>query len=411
MFLKLVNYLAGNITILVRGENPEDFINMAVNQGINIGNVYRQKNGEIFLQVRLDSVKNLRPIARKTGCRFEIYEREGLPFLLVRIRRRKLLILGCLIFLIFFYVLSSFIWFIDVTGNSYISSADLLTIAERTGLKRGTLKWEVNPGLIEKSIKEQLPAVSWVGVYIKGTRARIEVVEKTQIKERNNEPAHVVAAKAGLIEEILVLQGHPVVKEGDTVVEGQVLISGIVPSPEQPAEAKVAEQKSQKPLQEPAYVCAEGIVRARRWYEGYGEAQTKETGNRLTGQIITRVCMKIGDREIILIGPRNIRFVSYSEESSVKRVPHWRNLNLPVELIIVKYYEKENYTILRNHEEARMLAGKIALTGAEQQLPAGALILNKRIEELVINNPEDLVRVRAFVETLESIGSVKPFKP
>jgi similar to stage IV sporulation protein len=412
-FLRLANYLAGYVTVSVHGEGPEKFINMAVGRGIFIWNVSRIGDDEVLLQARMSAVKLLRHVARKTGCRFEIRDREGLPFILARLRRRKALVIGCLFFLTALYFLSSIIWFIELRGNKNIAAADVLRIAGEAGLERGVPRRQVNIGAVEKSIQQQLPAVSWVGIEIKGTRARIEVVEKILVKEKFSGPAHVVARKAGLVEEILVLQGNPAIKEGDTVVEGQVLISGIVPPPEKPSREKASpEQKEeQKPLPPPAYVYAKGIVRARLWYESYGEAQMVEKGKRPTGRVITSVCMKISGREIILIGPRNISFVFYSKESFAKRIPAWRNLDLPVEFITLKYHEIENYTLHRNHEEARLLAAKQALAGMEKQFPAGAIILSKRVEELIVNQSESLVRVRVFVETMEEIGTARPFEP
>lgn len=412
-FLKLANYLAGYVTVLVHGERPEKFINMAVGRRIFIWNVNRIGDDEVLLQARLSAVKLLRHVARQTGCRFDVRKREGVPFILARFRRRKALVIGCLFFLIAFYFLSSFIWFVEVRGNKNVAAADVLRVAGEAGLERGVPRWQVNIGAVEKSIQQQLPAVSWVGIEIKGTMASIEVVEKTLVKEKFSGPAHVVAKKAGLVEEILVLQGNPAVKEGDTVVEGQVLISGIVPPPEKPVGEKAfpGQKEEQKPLLPPAHVCAKGIVRAHLWYEGYGEAQLVEKGRRPTGRVITNVCMKIGGREIILTGPRNISFVFYNKESFVKRIPSWRNLNLPVEFITLKYHEIENYTLNRSREEARLLAAKKALAGVEKQLPAGAIILNKKVEELIVGQSESLVRVRAFVGTREEIGTARSFKP
>jgi similar to stage IV sporulation protein len=58
-----------------------------------------------------------------------------------------------------------------------------------------------------------------------------------------------------------------------------------------------------------------------------------------------------------------------------------------------------------------LLAAKQALAGMEKQFPAGAIILSKRVEELIVNQSESLVRVRVFVETMEEIGTARPFEP
>lgn len=86
---------------------------------------------------------------------------------------------------------------------------------------------------MEHHLKERFPAIAWVGVEVKGAKATVRVAEKKLPVPGYTNPAHVVARKAGLIRELLVLEGQPLVREGDTVLPGQVLISGeVVPGDE-----------------------------------------------------------------------------------------------------------------------------------------------------------------------------------
>lgn len=222
-----------------------------------------------------------------------------------------------------------------------------------------------------------------------------------------------MAKKAGLIKEVLVLAGHGAVKEGDTVVPGQILISGIIPPPEElkPPDSSPSAPPEQPAERRPTYVHASGMIRARVWYEGYGEAPLVEPGQRFTGRVVTRLCMKIGTKKIILAGPQKIPYPYYQIATEVKKPPQWRNLQLPVELIINKYREVQNYKIVRDRAEARRLAGERALEAVQRRLPQGARILRKRLDELVVREPENLIRVKAFVESLEEIGIEQSFKP
>lgn len=408
--LRLINFLTGYVTLLVRSDAPEKLINLAAGRGILLWDVQMPAEGQVFFKIRLSAVKPFKHIARKTGSRFEIYERRGLPFFLARLKRRKALVAGGAFFLLAIYFLSSFIWFIEVSGNQRIAKYDIIKAAEAAGLGRGTPRWKLNVGAVEKGIQEQLPVLSWVGVYIRGTRAEIKVVEKTLAEEKEAGFSHVVAAKAGLVEDVLVLKGHPAVKKGDTVAPGQVLISGIVPPPETAAPEKEGAEKEAKPAPpEPAYVDARGIVRARVWYEEYGEAPLVEKGKRYTGRVVTKLWIKIGEKEIILKGPPEVPFALYQQERFTKKVPEWRNLRPGVELITLKYRELQDYTITRSRAQAIQLAKEKALAGIRQRLPKNAIILRERVEELVVNQPENVARVRAYLETLEDIGVNKPF--
>ncbi|RKO66236.1 sporulation protein YqfD [Desulfofundulus salinus] len=415
MFLfRLMNFIIGYVTITIRGEVPEKFINMAAARGIFLWDITRLGEQTMRANVRLNAVRPLRHIARRTRCRFHITWRVGLPFLWMRLARRKALAFGAVLFVLGLYLLSSFVWTIEVTGNRRVPTKDILSVASGAGLNRGVPKWRLDCPAVERTLKTKLPTISWAGVYVKGTRVTIEVVEKTLPEEKNQSPAHITAIKAGLIKEVLVFSGHAAVKEGDTVVPGQILISGIIPPPEEPRPEQLPAtetQREQSVPRRPTYVHAAGIVRARVWYEGYGEAPLVENGERFTGRQVTRVCMKIKGREIILAGPQKIPFLHYQTETSVKKPPPWRNLQLPVELVISKYREVENYRLVRDRAEARRLAGERALHAVQKQLPQGARIVHKQLDELVVKEPESLVRVKAFVESLEEIGTEQPFTP
>jgi len=413
MFLfKLISFLLGYVTILVTGDAPEKLINMAASRGISLWDVTRTGDGGIRLKVRVNAVKPLRHMARRTRCRFRICSREGLPFYFARLRRRKALALGAVFCVGVLYLLTSFVWFIEVRGNEQLSSAELLEVAAEAGLARGVPKWRVETGVVEAKIIERLPLVAWTGVYIKGTKVIIEVAERTLPVEEDQQPAHIVAGKAGLIKEVLVVSGHPVVKEGDTVVPGQVLISSVIPAVEETAPGTEPES-GQKPreIKPAAYVHARGIVRARVWYEGYGEVPIIEEGRRLTGNTETRTSIKFEGKEIILSGSKNIPFEYYEVDTLVKSLPSWRNLTIPVELITTKYHELADYRIERSPEEARRLAEERALQKALASLSPNTRVEKQWVEEVQTGNVENLVRVKAIIEAVEDIGTDKHFKP
>jgi similar to stage IV sporulation protein len=409
-----MSYFFGHVSLLVQGESLEKFINMAASRGIYLWDITRVGADKMLVRVRLSGVKPLRHIARGTGSRFKISTREGVPFIVGRMKKRKMLVIGAVTFLAVLYMLSSFVWFIDVEGNKNITRQEVLKVAHQAGLAKGVLKWNVDPAVVERAIKDQLPIVSWAGVYINGTNARIEIVEKklpSGVDDTN--PTHVVAEKAGLVKEILILSGQAAVKEGDTVVPGQILISGEILPEAKPEEMlpPTAEEMEPTPINMPTYVHAKGIVRARIWYEGYGEAPLVEEGKRASGEQIERVSIKIAGKEIILKGPKAVPYKEYKTELEVKTLPHWRNIVVPVEFNKVQYLELVNYREEYTRSEARKLAEQKALATVKEQLPKEAKILEQRVERVETGQQEDLVRVKVFLETLEDIGEDKPFQP
>jgi similar to stage IV sporulation protein len=388
--------------LIVEGRALERFLNMAVSRRVKFWDVSYLSKDRIILKVRLGAVGSLRHIARRTACRFRVRERTGLPFLMWRVRRRKALYGGALLFFVNVCFLSSFVWTVEVNGTIHTDPAAIRETASVAGLRIGTPRWRVRERDIEQAIREQFPGLAWVGVDVKGSKAQIKVVEKKLPDAVSDSPAHVVAGKAGLVKELLVLSGQPVVREGDTVSPGQILISGeIVPGGE--GESGVVPGS-------PRYTRARGIVRARVWYQGYGEAPLLERGER-TGKTTRSVTVVIGNHRLRIIGPSHSPYPCFRTTMEVKTPVQWRSFRAPVEIITTGYTELIPFEIRRSQSEARRLAEKQARDLVRSLRPEQGLVVREDVEEIRTGRPEGIVRVRLRVELLEDIGVVKQFKP
>lgn len=400
--MRLVSYLKGYVSLLVEGKALERFVNLAVSRGIRFWDITFLDKDKIILRVRLSSVGSLRHIARRTASRFRVMEKAGLPFWVWRARRRKALYGGALFFFAVLCVLSSFVWAVEVSGTKQTDAAAIRRAAAEAGLKAGIPRWRVREQEVEQAIRERFPSLAWVGVDLKGTKASITVVEKKLPSIVAGSPAHIVARKAGLVKELLVLAGQPLVSEGDTVTQGQVLISGEV-VPGQEGEPGVAPGL-------PRYVRAKGIVRARVWYQGYGEAPLRERGER-TGRTSQVLTVGVGDHRLRIYGPHKSPYRRYRTRVTMKRPLRWRSFSAPVEVIYTEYIELVPYEIRHNRADARRLAEKRARVAVKASRSQQGLLLRENVEEVRTTRPEDIVRVRLRVEVLEDIGVVREFKP
>ena len=164
-------------------------------------------------------------------------------------------------------------------------------------------------------------------------------------------------------------------------------------------------------IEMPRYVHAKGIVRARVWYEGYGEAKLVETVIRSSGKKVERFSIKIAGKEIILKGSQQIPFKEYQSTIEVKTFPLWRDFAVPVEFNSVQYLELKKYREERTKAEAHKMAEQKAWSQAQLKLPETSTILKQRVEHIETEQQENLVRVKVFIESLEEIGTEKPFQP
>jgi similar to stage IV sporulation protein len=389
----------GAIRLKVTGFMPEKFINLCTAQNIYLWKISK-KNSDLFVWMKVEDFFLIRPIVRKSRTRVTIVSRYGLPFAAKRLKKRKILLIGPVAFFLVLNVLASFVWFVDVTGVKNLSDSQIKAIAFQQGLKPGVLKSNINTKQIENEILINTPEVAWISVNFIGTRAVIEVVEKTVPKQDDKSPAHIVAGKDGVITEIITLAGQSTLKVGDTVKKGDLLIKGFAPEP-----VNHQDPSAQPPVISvpPQLIKAKGIVKARVWYESYGETELIKAKHQRTGRQQIGVLLKIGSNEIVLKSAHPEQFGLYDKEVVHKKLPLWRNSDFIVESNIDIYHELDTEWSEMTVEEARDYAKNNALAQIQNLMPETAQILSRKIELIKTEEP-NLVRIKATIEVEEDIG-------
>lgn len=230
MVLKAWTFLRGYVAVEVTGSSVERFLNMAANRGTYIWDINPIKNG-IQMHCSIKGFKMLKTSAQKTKSRLKVSGRYGLPFILYRYRRRKILMGGIAFFVLFLYVMSSFIWRIDIEGNERVSTEAILQFSEGHNLRVGAYKRNVNNKNLSREILSYFPDIGWADVHTRGTRTTIIVSEIIPEQPRipRDIPCNVIAARDGLITSIVTASGIPKVRQNDVVQEGDILVSGELP--------------------------------------------------------------------------------------------------------------------------------------------------------------------------------------
>jgi len=228
--IKFIRYLKGYVMFTATGVFLERFLNMIVRKGVNVWDV-QKKETVLTACTDVRSYKSLRPYAKKTGVRLRVKQRYGTPFKVRRYHKRVGLLVGTLFFLIFLCAMGQFIWRIEVVGNVEVSSDEILSTVNELGLKTGAFKGKLNARDIERTALLRLQHLSWIAVNIDGSTATVEVRERVMPPEMfpdHDTPCNIVASQTGLITYMEVYEGQNILKVGDTVKQGDVIVSGII---------------------------------------------------------------------------------------------------------------------------------------------------------------------------------------
>ena len=166
----------------------------------------RKEDGLHFKIRRVFSA--LKSLTEENGYELEVTEKKGMPFYQALIKRRLGFVIGALIFIISLYLLSSFVWFIEVTGAQQVDPNRILITAARYGIYQGAAKWNFSRTEAEEGMLRDINQLTYVKVDVRGVKVTIEVVEKVLPRDEITGPCHLVASRDGIIEEVLVLDGQ-----------------------------------------------------------------------------------------------------------------------------------------------------------------------------------------------------------
>jgi similar to stage IV sporulation protein len=390
---RLWNFIKGYVIILVEGYFLERFINICAKRKIFLWDVKNPNDLSMTLKVSIKGFKMLRPIARKSKCKVRIIKKKGLPFIINRYKKRKMFLLGTIIFVLLVNLLASFIWDIEILGNKETRSKDILQELSRLGVKPGVLKYNIDVNNIARTLVLQIDELGWASFEIKGTKAKVYVEERIKPPTLipKDVPCNIIAKKDGLIDSIVVKNGEKVAEEGDTVVKGQLLVSGVI--------------KNEQALGQTKLVHALGEIKARTWYEGNSTINIKTIEAVRTG-CEKNVYFFIFLKDIFSLNiNKNIVFKNYDKIESRKILKIGDNFLLPFGVIIETYYENEIIDKELSLDEAKSLAKENVLKKVIKAIPKDAEIINTYTD--FIEGENGLIIANAIFECIEDIGTTE----
>lgn len=390
LILRLWNYIRGYVIIIVEGYFLEKFINICTHRQLRLWNVKWQRNSKVKVMISIRDFKMLRPIAKRTRCRVHIVQKKGLPFILNKYKNRKAFAIGAGICIIFFFIISSFIWDVSVVGNSTVSTDVILEKLQNNGVKIGAIKYGISAENVVNNMMLELNDIARISVYIHGTKVQVVVNERVKPPDliNRNVPCDIVASKEGVICSIVAKEGLEMVKTGDTVTKGQLLVTGKLENPNYPDAA-------------PLLVHSMGSIKARTWYEASAKVEQKLERVRRTGNVKENYSIVIFTKKFKLFHSK----IPYNNSENVeikKKLCIGDNLALPFEFVIDQHYEYklEKYEI--DTETAEEMAADKAIDLAKKQIPKNAKIIKDDIS--FVNNDDGVNLAKATIECIEDIG-------
>ena len=220
-------YFLGYLKVSFYGEFPEKILNFCADTGLTFWGAKSDKKG-ITVFISIKDFYSLRPIIRGSKVKVHIEEKYGFPFVFSRYKKRWGLILGAIIFMTFLEIMSSFIWVIEINGNVNVKSEEIIGALNQMGIYEGVPSGNISPKNDSQRLLLKMDKLAWASLNIEGCRLSVNVTEMQKKENANNKPCNLKAEFDGVIKKIDLKSGNSVVKVGDTVKKGDVLVSGII---------------------------------------------------------------------------------------------------------------------------------------------------------------------------------------
>ena len=309
----LINFFRGTLNLCVAGSFPERLLNLCGQERIDFWAVEFIDPCTICFTIRRGSFHRVQKLAQRIGCEVEKQSSWGFPDFLIRFQKRYAFLIGLAMCLLAVSFLSCFILQIEVTGNQRVSTAVILNQLRQMGVKPGVYGPKVDRQQIAQQMLLELEDLSWMGINLSGTKLQVSVREREKMPDRidENEFVHIVAETDGVIVRVEPELGDALVQCGDTVTEGEILISGTV-TLEPPQYSDLPNRYYQKH--------ARGRVWARTWRTVRAVIPTQMQGKEYTGT--NRVMWRVNffGRAIEILGNSSISWPSYDKITSVWQV-------------------------------------------------------------------------------------------
>ena len=382
---KLLEYVTGYVDIVIEGYYIEQFINICNTRQINLWNIKKENSIKVFASIQISDFRKLKQICKKTKCKIKIQNKKGLPFIIKKYKKRKFFFLFLLLIVLTIIILSNFIWNIEIEGETDIPKEEILELVKSEGLEIGKLKRTIDTKEIINKIRLERDDISWVGIEIEGTNATIKLVKADEKPEIINDSdyCNIVADKNAMILKVSAQNGTPLVKEGDIVTNGDIIVAGWM-------EGKYTGKQ---------YVHAQAEVQAKVWYTTTEKVYLKETEKVETGQTENSYSVKINNFQINL--PKSLpKFQKYDTIEENKKLKLFSNFYLPFELVKYTYKEYKEEQVVHSIEEAKQIGIDRAKESLQEKID-GKEILDKQVK---VRTEKDYIEVEVTYEVKENIG-------
>lgn len=321
-------------------------------------------------------------------------QRGGIPVLLRFCKIRPGLLVGTIGLVLWCLYAEHLIWRVEIDGCSVLSEKAVQEILASHGCGMGDYIPAIDCDALHATVKAEHPEIAWISVYLHGNTAEVQLRETKFPDTRGHGAgtyANVVAAEAGEIVSVRVYEGEAVVRPGDVVLPGEMLLSGVVSMKEE----------GQSRLEYAAGEVLAKVVRPISVVITPVQEKTVYTGRQITQRTVA--VYKCG---LDLFREREIPYAAYETVETVEDVRLFGQYPIPVTITTTIHRETETVEEVLSPEAAVDKAMQQLRAEVAQAIEEGELLertLSATLEE------DGTYRIDCLLYLLTDIAQVEEF--
>lgn len=219
-------YKTGRIKMEVHTAAIEKYLNLLWKNKIYVSNIASKDMTTYIMEIFLRDYIRAKKLSDNSNVKIKILGRKGYAFYVLKLKKRVSIIIGIGIFVSVLYYLSGFIWTIDIKGDCYISPYEIRQQLKEYGVTPGIRKSKVSVFEIEQKLMHDNSNLMWVKIRAEGTSLNVSTAQRQSPPslQSDTNSGDAVAKRTAQILRIYTQSGTAMVKPGDIVSEGQIII-------------------------------------------------------------------------------------------------------------------------------------------------------------------------------------------
>ena len=381
----LILWLSGYCRVTVKGVDPQVFLNRLTRAHLPFWNMAMTDEFTMEICVSRKRVQEVLFLAEQCMYTAQIVSRHGAPEEYGGLRRRWVLLLSMTLVALMTAILPQYVWFYSVEGNVTVPTQAIIRAVQASGVDVGTYGKDIVPQTVKNQVLALLPELSWLTIQQSGGRAVIvvrEKVETPQISDRR-QVQDMVASRDGVIDEISVLDGAALVKKGQAVSAGDILISGYID-----LEYKIRATG------------ALGEIYAFTAYPYTAVTPSTYEEKTYTGEEKTVYYLTLGKYRIKISRSSGISAVKCDKMTETKQFTLPGGFSLPIGLCCETYRSYETAPVALSPETAKTLMEQEVLNRIQSTMVAGTILQHTD----ALQEDGSLYRLAGLVQCREMIG-------